>query len=561
MRFPGRKDLGPRQHLERHREIIGVLAEEGLHATIDALKLRRFGRIPRPGHSGDGSHPVEVEERVRRTLERLGPMFIKSGQAISTRIDVITPAMAESLRKLQDEVTPEPFEAIRGVIEDELGAPIDDLFLDFDETPAAAASIGQVHFARMPCGTEVAVKVQRPGVRAKVAIDLDIVLSQVKWLSRHTDIFRDMDALSIAEEFTSALLEELDYIREASNAESLWRAFRDDDTVAFPRVHWSRTASRVLTLDRLDGIRMNRLSQLDAAGVDRVLLAERGIQCYLKQMLELGYYHADAHPGNYFALPDGRVGFTDFGRMGRVSEESRTRFIDLVWAAVNKDHRLATDTFLAVSRNPAADEIAVGREVARLINKYHGVKLERINFGELSAEALGLIRNHSLGVPSDFAMVLSTFVVLEGVGRMLDPSFDFAKVAKPHVDRIVKERSSPEALAARGVKAFTHALRVLEQLPDSTDRMLRRLSQGEVKVSIRVSDYENLIIRLQELANRLAFAIVIAALVIGFSSLLQVPDAPVWIRVVGQAGLIAAFGVSIWFFGSIIYAHFRGKGR
>lgn len=559
MKIPGRKDPGPLRHLERHREILGILAEEGLHVVIDAFSLRRFGRVPKPPSVSRDAQPVDVEERIRRTLERLGPMFVKAGQAISTRTDVISPQLAASLRKLQDEVSPESFETIRKVIETEFDAPLSEVFLEFDEIPTAGASIGQVHFATLHDGTEVAVKIQRPGVRAKVAVDIDIVLTQVKWLASHTDVFRDIDAVAIAEEFAAAILEELDYIKEASNAELLWRAFRDDDTVFFPRVHWARTSSKVLTLDRVVGIRMNRVDLLDAEGVDRALLAERGIRCYLSQMLEIGHFHADAHPGNYFALPDGRVGFTDFGRLGRVTEESRYRFIDLVWAAVNKDHRLATDTLMAVGMNPAVDEVALGREVARLINKYHGMELGRMNFSELSSETLGLIRNYSLGVPSDFAMMLGTFVVLEGVGRMLDPAFDFATVATPHVERVVRERSSVEALTARGVKAFAHALRVLEQLPDSTDRMLRRLSQGEIKVSVRATDYENLVVRIQESVNRLAFAIVVAALIIGFSSLLRATGVPGWVQFVGQVGLVAAFGVSMWFFGSIILATFRQR--
>ncbi|MDP2402006.1 MAG: hypothetical protein Q8M66_08510, partial [Actinomycetota bacterium] len=194
-------------------------------------------------------------------------------------------------------------------------------------------------------------------------------------------------------------------------------------------------------------------------------------------------------------------------------------------------------------------------------NKYHGRELERIEFGELSAETLGLIRNFSLGVPSDFALLLGTLVVLEGVGRMLDPSFDFAEVAKPYADRVVADRMRPEALFGRGQRTLAHALRVLEQLPDASDRVLRRLSRGEVRNSIRPTGYEDLLSQLHELVNRLALALIVAALVIGFSSLLSVTGAPEWVQGVGQVGLVAAFAVSFWFFGSIILAHYRGKKR
>jgi len=561
VRVRGQSSADKMRQFERHREIIKVLAEEGLHIVIAAAGLRRFGPIPKHAPKTQPDSEVTVEERIRRTLERLGPMFVKVGQAISTRTDVISPELATALSKLQDDVAPESFEVVRSVIEAELGASLEELFAHFDEVPAASASIGQVHKATLFDGSSVAVKVQRPGVQGIVERDIGIVTSQVRWLDAHTDVFGDIDAVSIADEFALAVREELDYIKEASNAEMLWRAFRDDESVAFPRVHWATTTSKVLTLDWLDGVRMNRLEELDSSGANRAILAQRGINCYLRQMLELGYFHADAHPGNYFALPDGRVGFTDFGRMGWISEESRHRFIDLVWAAINRDYGLATDTLVAVGNNPAVDDVALRREVGRLINKYHGRELGRINFAELSAEMLGLIRNYSLGVPSDFALILGTFVVLEGVGRMLDPEFDFATTAKPYITQVVQERSSPEVLAGRGLRAFGHAMRVLEQLPDSADRVLRRLSKGEVKVSVRVTGYDDLLSRLQELVNRLAFAIIVAALIIGFASLLSAAGAPAWVQYVGQIGLFAAFGISFWFFGSIILARLRGRKR
>jgi ubiquinone biosynthesis protein len=552
--------MAPRtvKHLERHRQIVTVLAEEGLHVVIDAAGLRKLAPSRRRKDT-DSVAVLTVEERSRRALERLGPTFIKAGQAIATRTDVISPALATELRKLQDEVAPEPFATVRAVVETELEATLEELFISFDEIPTASASIGQVHFAVMFDGTEVAVKVQRPNVRRSVETDIDIALTQVRWIAEHTDLFGDIDAIEFAEEFADAVRDELDYVKEASNAERLWRAFRDDDTVLFPRVYWERTTARVLTLDRVVGVRMNRLEELDEAGLDRALLAKRGIRCYLRQMFELGFFHADAHPGNFFALSDARVGFTDFGRVGRISDESRDRFVDLVWAAVNKDPGLATDTLMAVGENPEVDEIVLRREVGRLINKYHGRELERIEFGELSGETLGLIRNFSLGVPSDFALLLGTLVVLEGVGRMLDPSFDFAEVAKPYADRVVADRMRPEALFSRGKRTLAHALRVLEQLPDASDRALRRLSRGEVRLSVRPTGYEELLSQLHELVNRLAFALIVSALVIGFSSLLSVTGVPRWVQVVGQVGLVAAFAVSFWFFGSIILAHYRGK--
>ncbi len=550
-----------RKHLARHRQIASVLADEGLHTVVDATGLRRVA--PARRRLGRGAKPDHLtrEQHARRAFERLGPSFIKIGQAIATRTDVIPPELANELRKLQDEVPAEPFERVKAVIEVELEAPLEELFATFDPEPAAAASLGQVHWATLHDGTEVAVKVQRPDARRQVEIDIDIALTQARWVAEHTDLFGNMDIVAISEEFAEAVIQELDYSKEARNAERLWRAFRDDDTVAFPKVYWEYTSGRVLTLERLIGIRMNRVDLLDEAGMDRCELARRGINCFLKQMFEIGFFHADPHPGNYLALPDGRVGFTDFGRVGNISEESRERFVDLVWGAVNRDPRMATDTLVAMSGNPDVDEVVLHREVARLIGKYHGLELGGIDFGELMSETLGLIRGHALGVPSDFALLISTLGVLEGVGTMLDPSFDFASTAKPFADKVVRERMNPEVMWRKASGTLRHTLRVLEMLPDATERVLRRVSRGEVRMAVRPVGYEKLMSDLHELVNRLAFALVVAALVIGFSTMLSVSGTPRWSRSVGEIGMVLAFVVSIWFFISIVIAHNRRKRR
>lgn len=548
-----------RSHLSRYRQIASILADEGLHAVIDAAGLTRFAPARRRLGRKVKGDPLTREQHVRRALERLGPTFIKVGQAISTRTDVIPPALASELRKLQDEVPAEPFETVQAVIEAELEAPLDQLFASFDREPAAAASLGQVHWATLHDGSEVAVKIQRPDARGQVEVDIDIGLTQARWVAEHTDVFGTLDVVSISEEFAEAVRLELDYSREARNAERLWRAFRDDPTVAFPKVYWERTSTRVLTLERLNGIRMNRVDLLDEAGMDRAELARRGINCFLRQMFELGFFHADPHPGNYLALADGRVGFTDFGRVGTISEESRERFVDLIWGAVNHDARTAADTLVAMSGNPEVDEVVLYREVARLIGKYHGLELGGIDFGELMRETLGLIRGHALGVPSDFALLIGTLGILEGVGTTLDPSFDFASTAKPYADKVVRDRMHPEVVLRKAASTFRHTLRVLEMLPDATERVLRRMSRGEVRISVRPTGYERLMADLHELVNRLAFALVVAALVVGFSTLLSVTGAPRWVRLVGEIGMVLAFVVTIWFFISIVLSHWRRK--
>gem|GEM_PF-4102450 len=235
--------------------------------------------------------------------------------------------------------------------------------------------------------------------------------------------------------------------------------------------------------------------------------------------------------------------------------------MDLIWAAVNHDSRLATDTLVAVSENPEIDEVSLYREVDRLISKYHGVELGRIEFGPLMNETLGLIRGHALGVPADFALLLSTLAVLEGVGTMLDPSFDFAKTAKPFADAVMRERLQPDVVARKATRSFRHAIRILEMLPDTAERVSRRLARGEIGMSVRPIGYAELVAELHKMVGRLSFAIVVAALVIGFATLLSATDVPGWVRIVGEVGMVLAFVVSVWFFASILWARHRRRKR
>lgn len=546
-----------RKHLARHRQIAAVLADEGLHTVIDTVGLSRVA--PRRKKASARHDPLTREQHVRRALERLGPTFIKVGQAISTRTDVIPPELARELRKLQDEVPAEPFETIKAVVETDLDMSLEEAFATFETLPAAAASLGQVHWATLHDDTRVAVKVQRPDVRRQMEVDIDIALTQARWVAERTDLFGTTDVVAITEEFLDAVREELDYTKEASNADRLWRAFQDDETVAFPRVYWERCSGRVLTLERLDGITMNRLDLLDEAGHDRSELAKRGINCFLKQIFEFGFFHADPHPGNYLAMADGRVGFTDFGRVGSISDSSRERFVDLIWGAVNHDPRIATDTLVSLSGNPDVDELELYKEVSRLIGKYHGLELGKINFGELMRETLGLIRGHQLGVPNDFALLIGTLGILEGVGTTLDPSFDFAASAKPYANKVVEERMRPDVILNKAAGTLRHTMRVLEMLPDATERAMRRISRGEVKISVRPTGFERIMAELHELVNRIAFALVVSALVIGFSMLLSVTAEVRWARTVGEVGLVLAFMVTVWFLSSVVKAHMRRR--
>jgi ubiquinone biosynthesis protein len=550
----------PARHRERYREVAGVLAAEGLGWLVEVTGLSKFASK----RALKRRRPDEItpERHIRHAIERLGVTFIKGGQALSTRTDILPPALAGELARLQDEVTAEPFETMRTVVEAELGMPIDEAFATFEAVPLGAASIGQVYSATLPDGTAVAVKVQRPGVCDSAEVDLEITMALARTAQGRLPDSIDLDLVGLATEFTDAVRGEFDYVREARNAERLRKAFEGDETVVFPRVYWTHTTPRVLTLELLEGVRMNHTPALDAAGYDRPALARNGINAYLHMIFDLGFFHADPHPGNFIALPGDKVGFTDFGRVGVMSAESRARFIDLLEAVVDRDEQAAADTLIELSSGRDVDEESLENDVGRLISRYYGRELGRINATDLFGDTLTLFRDHRLNVPNDFAVALATLAVLEGVGMALDPEFEFAFAVAPFVARAVKARLRPAELVDRLGLDARRGARMLERLPVTLDRILRRAARGEFRFEVAPRDYQRPLDKIAELVNRLAFAIVVAALIVGASTLLSAASVPPWLKLVGQIGLVAALVVSIWFFGSIISARYRaGKRR
>lgn len=550
--------MPPYKHLQRYREIVGVLADEGLDNLLDITGMRRFA--PVAGRFHGRTSPEAFPVRLRHTLERLGPTFVKIGQAASCRSDLIPADVVDELRKLQDRVQPIGFDSVKKVIETELGGPVDEVFLEFDREPLASASLGQVHAAVLPDGTPVVVKVQRPDVPKVVETDLEIVLTQARFVETHSELAGRYDFSAIAGEFASALRAELDYVTEASNAERLMAYFSEDETVAFPAVYWEFTTSKVLTLERFEGISFNRKDELETAGCDVTELAKRGIYCYLEQIFMHGFFHADPHPGNLFALPDGRVAFTDFGRIGTISEVGRDQLADLFLGIIDNDVGMAVDTLVSAAGSPGEINVhELEREVSRLIAKYYNIALREVKIGELISEVLNMVRRYHLILPSELTVLLATLVQLEGLGHQLDPDFDFVAVTAPFARRITERRFEPTAVARTLTQSLRRFSRLAVELPESFTRFMRRAGSGEFRIAVHPVGFEPLMKRFEDVGNRLAFALVVSAFVVGLSMLLSqtpLPEAFVWIARFAWA---AAVGVGSWFFISAVASRNRGR--
>lgn len=580
--------MPPYKHLDRYRQIVGILAEEGHDNILDVTGLRRFQPVGfrlRPERNGGEAFGV----RLRHTLERLGPTFVKLGQIASTRPDLVPEDVIDELRRLQDDVAPFDDDVAVALIESELGAPLGELFVEFDRARIAAASLGQVYGAMIAVETAVpaddaftpdesviepvadesarrllvlpvVVKVQRPEAEQSVNTDLDILVTQARFAATHSDMGERYDVLEIASEFASAVRGELDYLEEAGNAERLATMFAEDETVHFPAVYWEYTTRRVLTLERLIGIPFNRTDLLDEAGMDRPELARRGIYCYLEQIFVHGFYHADPHPGNLFALADGRVGFTDFGRCGTISRVGRDQLADLFMAIIDDDSGLAVDTLLNGAGNPGDIDVAeLDREVSRLITKYTNKSLAQIRMGDLINEVLGLVQNHHLALSSELAMLLTSLALLEGLGRLLDPEFDFVKVTEPFARKITQARLSPQALSRTLTQSLRRIVLMGKEIPESLTRLLRRAGQGEFRVAVHPTGFDPIVKRFEEATNRVAFALVVSAFVVGLSVLLSRTPLPPWFIWIARFAWAAALGVGSWFFLSIFATRHRHK--
>jgi ubiquinone biosynthesis protein len=557
-----RRSLGARRRA-RYREIAAVLWEERLFHLFRGSGLEEHLSKPKvameiPGVR-EGELPVEV--RLRRALERLGPVFTKIGQQLATRSDLLPPAFLRELARLQDDVPAAPWPQMKACIEAELGAPLKKLYGSFTHAPLAAASIGQVHRATLPDGTSVAVKVKRPGINEAMDIDLDILQDLANRLAKRARWAKDSDVVTIVEDFAAVLRAELDYTREGHSLERFRSAFADDPSLVFPRIYWHRTTSRVLTMELIEGVPATQLENREkAAGIDWAGLIRTGVGAYFRMIFRLGFYHADPHPGNLIALPGGRLGFVDFGRVANISERNREAAFDVMMALLDDDPAVATEAVLAMTGMPPhIDLSAFEIDIGALLAQYRQQQAGGRNLGTLMQGLLRLMKVHRLQVPSELTVLLGTLGVLEGVAVQFDPSFNMIEVINPFARKYMSERHGPGHILKASLRSARAYGRFFSTLPVQAARAMRRVAEGEFKVSVRPDDYEALVDRLTSGVYLLAYALIVGAMIVGFAFLVARQDLSrlEWIgyRVV----LFAAVASVIWLLGRSVRNEWRRR--
>ncbi len=534
----------------RYREIATVVWEERLLQLFRGGGLEEHLSGPEEAAQAPGTREKDlpVEVRLRHALERLGPVFTKIGQHLATRSDLLPPALLQELARLQDDVPGAPWPQMKACIEAELRAPLKKLFKSFSHTPLAAASLGQVHRATLPDGTPVAVKIQRPGIIEAVEIDLDIVHDLARRLTKHVRWAKDSDVVTVAEDFTAALRSELDYTHEGRSLERFRSAFADDPSLVFPQVYWNRTTSRVLTMDLIKGVPGTKLeNHKRAAGIDRTALVRTGVGAYFRMIFQLGFYHADPHPGNLIALPGGQLGFVDFGRVATISERNRKAAFDMVMALLDDDPAVATEAVLAMTGVPPHIDLpAFEIDISALLARYRQQQSGRRSLEALMQGLLRLLTVHRLQIPAEVAALLGTLGVLEGVAVQLDPAFDMIEFIKPFARALMAQCYRPEHMLKTSLRTARAYERFFNTLPVQATRALRRVAEGELRLSVRPNDYEALVDRLISGASLLAYALLVGALIVGFAFLVGRQDLsrPEWIGY--RMVLFAAVASVIW---------------
>ncbi|HLN97543.1 MAG TPA: AarF/ABC1/UbiB kinase family protein [Pyrinomonadaceae bacterium] len=527
-------------HLARSRQLSRVLARHGLEYLAGSVGLERFTVTQKLFGRADNHAAFTQPEHLRMALEEMGTTFIKLGQILSTRADLLPPEYLAELTKLQDAAPPVEFAAIHETLVAELGQPLDTLFATFDSEPLAAASIGQAHAATLPDGTDVVVKVRRPGVVEQVEEDLQILQSLAAAATRHWEFANRYDLIGLAQEFAETLRSELDYIREGQSAERFAANFAEDPGIHVPRIFWKTTTTRVLTIERIRGIKINDLEALDKQGINRPDLAEYASGVILKMVCEDGFFHADPHPGNFFIEADGRIGLIDFGMVGQLDEPTQELLADLLVAISHQDTNRLVDVFLelGVTRQPVNRSV-LQRDVEHLLSIYWNRPLRDLKIGSLLNDVFGVMRAHHLHLPSNLALLLKTLIMVEGLGASLDPEFHLTTVLEPYTEQLVLRRYLPSRWIPRLGRASLDLARLGVEMPQQIRRIIAAMENGNLQVGMRPDGLGPVVDRFERISNRIVLGVIAAAFINGLAVLLSVYRPPGWERF---AGLAFAFG-------------------
>ena len=525
------------EHLKRYKDL-AVLAWK--HGRSDMVKTAGLDELldEEQQVNGDVRGSSQAEE-LADDLERMGPIFIKLGQVMSSRTDILPPEYVEALSRLQDSIEPFPFSDVERIIEEELGVRISKAFSEFSATPLAAASLGQVHRARLRNGTEVVVKVQRPGIRKQIAEDMEALAEIAEFLDKHTEMGRRFRVGEMLEQFRTNLVRELDYRQELRHLQHIASNLTEFNRVVIPKPFEDFSTSRVLTMEYIDGTKIDSLGPLAHLEHNTKELAEQVFRAYLKQILVDGLFHADPHPGNVFMTRDGKIALIDLGMVGYIAPTMQQQMLKLLLAiSEGRSDEAAEISIELGERLETFDRIVFKRAIADLVTKQQNTTVQEIQIGRLILEVVKIAGDNGMRTPPEFTMLGKTLLNLDEVGRRLDPKFDPNDAIRRHAGQIMQQRMQKSATPGNLFATAIEMREFAQELPGRVNRILDKVANDQLSINVDAIDETSLIEGFQKVANRITVGLVLAALIIGAALLM---DVKTQFTVMGYPGLAMIF--------------------
>jgi ubiquinone biosynthesis protein len=546
------------RNLRRVREILHVLVQYGFEDVLSRIRLvsavRAF-RLYRLRRQAGAHAGKSRSERLRLAIEALGPGFIKLGQMLSTRYDLLPQETLDELRRLQDRIPPFPAEEARAVLAAEWGMPPERRLASFDDEPLAAASIAQVHRAVAADGRRLVLKIQRPGVAATIRADLDILRDLARLLERHIPESAPLNPSGLVDEFARWIDMELDFYREGRSTERFRADFRGDRTVRVPAVHWDLTTARVIALEHIQGIPASDFRAIEAAGLDRRVLARNGVRVALRAVFEHGFFHGDPHPGNLLVLPGHALALLDFGLTGRLDDRLAGVLGSMLSGVLDRDSdRVVRSLAQTGAIGDDADISALRADLDAYMDRVHGVPLYQLRVERLVRELLALYARHRIRLPRDFYLMGRALMVAEGVARGFDPGLDTLTLAKPFIRKALLRRLDARRFARDAVRSAEEYRELFGALPDAVRRILLKLQRNELGVNLNHQGLDRFIRELDKSTNRLSFSLIIAALIVASSLIIQIDRGPALfgMSAFGLTGYLLAGLFGLWLVAAIM---------
>ncbi len=537
-----RETVGHLRDLPRYRQILATLVRYGYQDVVSALHLEGLVRPIERVALGDGIPPQDRACRFRMVLEDLGPTFVKLGQLLSTRPDLLPEPYINELSALRADVRPFGFDQVERILGEEYGRPVSEVFAALEPTPVASASISQVHRATLHDGRTAALKIRRPEIAKVVKADLDIIKNLAQLIERHIPALAPYRPVALAREFERTLRRELDFAAERHTIQRCRHQFAADPTAHIPAVYEEFSSSRVIAMEFIEGVAIDDLEGIRAMGIEPADVAVTGSRILLRQIFELGFFHADPHPGNLRVLAGGVIAPLDYGMFGRLDNVTRERIAALLLGLLAQDTDRVVRALEALDvRGEPLDARDFRRDLAELVAAYSELSLEAIELGPLLRELIGFVRAHHLHIPPELVLLIRSLVTIESVGRTLDPRFDIARQLAPFLRALGMRRFHPARIIGQTLRTTEDLQRIATLLPDLLHQSLESIKRGEMRVTFDLQDFSRLVRQLTRASNTLAIGIVISGLFVASSLVLRVGPHPL-----AYTGFIAGLVLSVW---------------